>query len=58
MQPKERYAELDLARFMAALIVFAGHMVFLPKEMNWSSKSMVFLSPISTGAVAVLFFSL
>ncbi len=56
MQSKERYAALDLARFIAALIVFAGHMVFLPKEMYWTSNSLVLLSPISTGAIAVLFF--
>ena len=56
MQPKERYASLDLARFIAALIVFAGHMVFLPKEIYWTSNALVLLSPISTGAIAVLFF--
>lgn len=56
MHPKARYAALDLARFIAALIVFFGHMVFLPKEMYWSSNSLDLLSPISTGAIAVLFF--
>ena len=56
MQPKERHAALDLARFIAALIVFAGHLVFLPKEMYWTSNALVLLSPISTGAIAVLFF--
>jgi len=53
---KDRYAALDLSRFIAAIIVFSGHMFFLPKKIQWSSEALELLSPIRTGAFAVLFF--
>lgn len=56
MQKLERFAALDLARFIAALIVFSGHMVFLPEKFNWTQRNPQLLSPIRTGATAVMFF--
>lgn len=52
----ERDASLDFARFVAAFIVFSGHLFFVPNSMNWSDSTISFLNPIRTGDTAVLFF--
>jgi len=56
MQNNQRYAALDLVRFTAALIVFFGHMVFLPDSLILTDHELMFLSPTETGATVVLFF--
>jgi peptidoglycan/LPS O-acetylase OafA/YrhL len=52
----ERSAALDFSRFAAALVVFSGHLFFVPNSMNWSDSTILFLNPIRTGDTAVLFF--
>jgi peptidoglycan/LPS O-acetylase OafA/YrhL len=52
----ERSAALDLSRFVAALIVFLGHMLFLPKYIEASGFHFFSLDFIRTGDTAVLFF--
>jgi peptidoglycan/LPS O-acetylase OafA/YrhL len=56
MEAKSRYASLDLARFIACMIVFFGHLVFLPQNFEYSSYTRRILSPIMVGDTAVLFF--
>jgi peptidoglycan/LPS O-acetylase OafA/YrhL len=51
-----RVAALDLSRFVAAIIVFTGHLFFLPSTYLWSDKQISILSPIQTGDTAVLYF--
>lgn len=51
-----RIAALDLSRFVAAIIVFTGHLFFLPSSFIWSEKQISILSPIQTGDTAVLYF--
>lgn len=51
-----RFAALDLARFFAAMVVFLGHLLFLPQSFTWSPQVSEFLSPIRVGDTAVLFF--
>lgn len=51
-----RIAALDLSRFVAAIIVFTGHLFFLPSSYLWSDKQISILSPIQTGDTAVLYF--
>lgn len=51
-----RIAALDLSRFVAAIIVFTGHLFFLPSSHLWSEKQISILSPIQTGDTAVLYF--
>ncbi len=53
---KERSAALDLSRFVAALIVFLGHMLFLPTYIEASGFKFFSLNFIRTGDTAVLFF--
>lgn len=56
MDTKSRSASLDLARFIACMIVFLGHLVFLPKNFEYSEAARRILSPIMVGDTAVLFF--
>ena len=52
-----RNATLDLSRFIAALIVFAGHLIFfVPKTYIWSPETISVLSLFRTGEIAVLYF--
>lgn len=51
-----RNPALDLARFVAALIVFSGHLFFLPISFAWDLEIRKLLSPIQVGDSAVLFF--
>ena len=53
---KDRSASLDLSRFVAAGIVFIGHMLFLPVDMHYSNQITALLSPFRTGDIAVLYF--
>ncbi len=50
-----RFASLDLFRFLAALVVFLGHLVFLT-EYGDRIKDEYWLQPIRTGGFAVDFF--
>ena len=54
--PKNRDAALDFSRFLAAAVVFLGHLLFLPNTHEWSIGTVKFLDPIRTGETAVLFF--
>ena len=56
MDTKSRSASLDLARFIACMIVFSGHLVFLPKNFEYSEGARRILSPIMVGDTSVLFF--
>jgi peptidoglycan/LPS O-acetylase OafA/YrhL len=51
-----RLASLDFARFIAALIVFSGHTLYFSTFISSSKHTTLLLSPIRTGATAVLFF--
>lgn len=51
-----RLASLDFARFIAALIVFLGHTLYFTTFISNSKLTTLLLSPIRTGATAVLFF--
>ena len=53
---KSRQPALDLSRFLAAVIVFTGHLFFLPQTHKWPSDQITLLSPIRTGDTAVLYF--
>ena len=47
---------LDFSRFVAASIVFIGHMLFLPSTFFWKPETVTLLDPVRTGDTAVLFF--
>ena len=51
-----RQAALDLSRFVAAMVVFLGHLFFLPQTYSWSHDTINKLSFIRVGDTAVLFF--
>jgi peptidoglycan/LPS O-acetylase OafA/YrhL len=51
-----RSAALDFSRFSAAVIVFLGHLLFLPTTFLWTPNTTRLLDPLRTGETAVLFF--
>ena len=54
---KSRQPALDLSRFLAAVIVFTGHLLFsVPQTHKWSDNQIALLSPMRTGDTAVLYF--
>ena len=53
---KARLPALDLFRFIACMIVYLGHLVFLPKNFIYTDETRKILSPIMVGDTAVLYF--
>ena len=52
----KRSASLDLSRFIAALMVFTGHLLILPRFLNNDSAPASILDSVRTGDTAVMYF--